>query len=283
MAHDSRWDEQHGVPWPAGYGRPHDEQQDDGYEEHGSDDDWYDDDPPRRRRGRRLLVVLLVLLVPLAALLAVADRVGDRVAERVVAGQIAQRGALDGTPDVDITGVPFLTQALRGRYDDVRVRLTAAELGQPAGTAADISLHGVHVPLSKVVGGSISEVPVDRVDGAATFSYALLSQRLGDDTSLSWTGSALRVTRTVTVLGYSVPLSATGTLRLDGQDVVIDVSDVQAAGTGLPSKVVQRASALLDLKYRVPALPFDLELTGVRPTADGVHVTVAATDTVLKG
>ena len=277
--HDDRYDDQ----------RYDDREHDEGWDGEGWDGeswdggDWDEEPPRRRRRGRRLLVVLLVLLIPLALLLVVADRVGVRVAEGVVAKQIEERGALSGTPQVDIEGTPFLTQALGGRYEDVRVRLTAAELDQPEGTSADVSLRGVHVPLSKVIGGSVSEVPVDRVDGTASLSYPLLSSQLGDDTQLSWTGNALRVTRTVEVLGYSVPLTADGTVRLDGQDLRIDVSNVAAAGTGVPSSVVRRASDLLDLHYRVPTLPFGLQLTGVRPGAQGVQVTVAAEDTVLRG
>ena len=50
-----------------------------------------------------------------------------------------------------------------------------------------------------------------------------------------------------------------------------------------PDVVLDRAAGLLDLRYPVPALPFGLQLTGVRPAADGVHVTVEATDTVLRG
>lgn len=235
------------------------------------------------RRPRGCLVAVLVLLLIVLGVLVVVDRVGVGIAEDRVAQQLADRGGLAGTPDVDITGFPFLTQAVSGTYRDVRISLTADELGQPAGTKADVSLRGVHVPLSKVIGGSVSEVPVDRVDGAASLSYPLLSSQLGGDTSLSWTGSALRVTRTVEVLGYSVPLTADGTVRLDGQDVRIDVSNVAAAGQGIPSAVVRRASGLLDLHYRVPALPFGLKLTAVRPGAQGVQVTVAAKDTVLRG
>jgi LmeA-like phospholipid-binding len=273
---------------PVGSGGPYDapgpwgdRADDDGGD--GPWDDGWDEQPRRRRRGRRLLVVLLVLLVPLAVVLVVADRVGVRIAEKAVATQIEHRGALSGRPDVQIEGVPFLTQALRGRYDDVRVRLTAAELDQPEGTSADVSLRGVHVPLSKVVGGSVSEVPVDRVDGTASLSYSLLSSRLGADTKLSWTGSTLRITRTVQVLGYSVPLTADGAVRLDGQHLRIDVSNVQADGASVPSSVVRRASSLLDLSYAVPKLPFGLTLTGVHPGPDGVQVTVDAHDTVLRG
>ena len=122
---------------------------------------------------------LLILVVLLCSLLVIADRVGVAVAEDQVAERIAEQGDLPGPPEVDITGFPFLTQAVAGRYDDVRIALTAAELGQPAGTDADVVLHGVQVPLSSVLSGSVSEVPVDRIDGTATLSYALLSAQLG--------------------------------------------------------------------------------------------------------
>ena len=91
--------------------------------------------------------------------------------------ELAAKGGLAGTPEVDITGFPFLTQAVAGRYDDVRISLTADELGQPEGTRADVALRGVQVPLSSVLSGSVQEVPVDRIDGTATLSYELLAAR----------------------------------------------------------------------------------------------------------
>jgi hypothetical protein len=227
--------------------------------------------------------VLLVLLVLLFGAAVVADRVGEGIAEDRVAAQVAERGALAGTPEVDITGWPFLTQALGGRYEDVRISLTAEQLGQPAGTAADVSLRGVQLPLADALSGSVQEVPVDRVDGTATLSYALLAAQLGGDTTLAAEGSGLRVTRTVEVLGVVVPLTATGTVSLDGDEVVVDVDEAAAAGVDVPDVVVDRAADLMDFRYPVPALPFGLQLTGVRAERDGVHVTVEATDTVLRG
>jgi hypothetical protein len=234
-----------------------------------------------RRAGCLGVLVFLLLLV--VGLLVVADRVGVGIAEDRVAEQVAQRGGLTGPPDVEIAGFPFLTQALGGRYDDVRLQLTAEELGQPAGTRADVSLRGVHVPLSDVVSGSVQQIPVDRVDGTATLSYDLLAQQLGGDTVVAQEGDGVRVTKRVEVLGLEVPLTATGEVRLEGGDVVIDVGDASAGPADLPDAVVQRASRLLDLRYPVPALPFGLQLTGVVPAADGVDVRVEATDTVLSG
>jgi hypothetical protein len=222
--------------------------------------------------------VVLLLLIGLAV---VADRVAVGVAEDRVAKELASKGGLAGTPQVEITGFTFLTQAVSGSYDEVRISLTAEELGQPEGTRADVALHGVHVPLSSVLSGSVSEVPVDRIDGTATLSYALLSAQLGGDTTLRAEGDGLRVTKTVELLGQTFPLTAVGTLALDGNELVVDVAQASGAGVDIPAFLVTRVSDLLDLRYAVPALPFGLQLTGVEPAADGVDVRVAATDAVL--
>jgi len=225
------------------------------------------------------VLALLVALLLVGAL--VADPIAEGVAEDRVAAALRDGGGLTGTPEVDVTGWPFLTQAVSGTYDDVRISLTAEDLGRPAGTRADVTLRGVHVPLSDVLSGSVQEVPVDRIDGTATLSYGLLSQELGADSVLRREGDGLRVTRTVEVLGYTVPLTAVGRLTLDGQDLVIDVEGAAAAGVDVPGFVVDRASDALDLRYPVE-LPFGLRLTGVRPAEDGVDVAVEATDTVLR-
>ena len=228
----------------------------------------------------KVLIVLVVLLLGAAV---VADRVGEGIAEDRVAEQVAARGGLAGTPAVDITGFPFLTQALAGRYSDVRVSLTAEQLGQPAGTRADVSLRGVRLPLSDALSGSVSEVPVERIDGTATLSYALLADALGGGTTITPAGGGVIVARTVELLGIEVPLSATGTVALEGNDLVVDVEGGEAAGVDVPDVVLDRAAERLDIRYAVPALPFGLQLTGVEAEPDGMHLRVEATDTVLRG
>jgi hypothetical protein len=227
---------------------------------------------------RALLVVALLLI----GLVLVADRVAVGFAEDRVAEQVAEKGGLAGTPEVDIDGFPFLTQAVGGRYDEVRISLTAEQLGQPEGTRADVVLRGVEVPLSSVLAGSVQEVPVERIDGTATVSYALLSAQLGPGTELEREGDGLRITRTVEVLGQRVRLTATGQVALDGSDLVVDVEEASGAGVDVPGFLLDRAADLLDLRYAVPTLPFGLQLTGVRPAAGGVDIRVEATDAVLR-
>jgi hypothetical protein len=226
---------------------------------------------------RALLVVLLLL----AGLTLVADRVAVGIAEDRVADQLAGKGGLVGTPEVDITGFPFLTQVVRGRYEDVRVSLDADELGQPAGTRADVLLRGVHVPLRTALSGSVQEVPVDRLDGTATLAYDLLAAELGSDATVAQEGGGLRITRTVEILRYTLPVTAAGTVTLDGDELVVDVEEAAGAGVDIPDFLVDRVSDLLDLRYTVPQLPFGLQLTSVTPAADGVRVRVEATDAVL--
>jgi len=227
----------------------------------------------------RALVVVLVLLLGLAVLV---DRVALGVAEDRVATELAERGGLQGTPEVDITGFPFLTQALAGRYEDVRISLTAAQLGQPEGTRADVELHGVELPLSGALAGTVDQVPVERIDGTATLSYALLSAQLGADTELTREGDGLRITRTVEILGQELRLTAAGQVVVEGNDVVVDVEEATGAGVDVPDFLLAQAVDLLDLRYTVPALPFGLQLTDVTPAEDGVDIGLAATDTVLR-
>jgi hypothetical protein len=227
---------------------------------------------------RGILIVLLVLV----GLAAVADRVAVRVAENQVGAQLARQAGLHGSPAVHIGGFPFLTQALAGRYQDVRISLTADQLGQP-GTSADLDLRGVRVPLSSILSRSVHEIPVDSVAGTATVSYAQLAGQIGPNTTLQREGDQLRITRTVELLGQRVPLTATGQVTLAGNQVVVDVRHASGAGVQLPSSVVDQASSMLDLRYPVPALPFGLRLTRVVPGDDGVRVDVAAAQTVLHG
>ena len=224
------------------------------------------------------LVVVLVLLLGLAV---IADRVAVGIAEDRVAQELAAQGGLQGTPEVDVTGFPFLTQAVAGRYDDVRISLSADQLGQPEGTRADVALRGVRVPLGSVLSGSVQQVPIDRIDGTATLSYDLLAAQLGGDTTLRREGDGLRITKTVELLGQTIPLTAAGTVSLDGNDLVVDVENATGAGVDVPRVLVDQVADLLDLRYAVPALPFGLRLTSVTPADDGVVVRVGATDTVV--
>ena len=223
----------------------------------------------------------LIFLLVLVGLLVVVDRVGVAIAEERVAEGIAQEAGLAAPPEVDVIGFPVLHEAVRGRYDEVRIAFTARDLDQPEGTRAEVVLRGVEVPLSRLF-GVVERVPVERIDGTATLSYALLAEQLGDGTELGREGDRLRLTRTVEFGGEEIPLSAEGTVSLDGDDLVIDVQGASGAGVDLPEEVVRSIAENLDLRYPVPELPYGLELVDVEPGDDGVLVRAEADRTVIE-
>lgn len=226
---------------------------------------------------KRLLIVLGVLVVLLVA----ADRVAVAVAQGRVADRIEVEGALAGPPDVEIRGFPFLTQVLSGGYDEVWVQLDAEDLDRPAGTSAEIVLRGVQLPLSAALSGSITDVPVDRIDGVAVLPYDLLAGEIGPDTSLRRDDGQLAITRSVSLAGLDTELTAAGQVGVEDGMLLIDVENASAAGVEVPEFVVEQASDLLGLSYELPVLPFGLEYTEVSPRDDGVAVSAVSDGAVL--
>ncbi len=67
----------------------------------------------------RALRVLLVIVVILGGLFVAADRVAVNIAEDKAADKIRGSQGLDRTPEVSITGFPFLTQVANRSLDEV--------------------------------------------------------------------------------------------------------------------------------------------------------------------
>jgi hypothetical protein len=248
---------------------------------------------PRKRRGRRLLITLLVLLLLLIGLLVVADRFAVSYAERrigdEVTTQVANQKATSEKPDVTIEGVPFLTQVLDGRYQEIKIRLN--NFAGPAGNGRtirmpllDVRARDVLAPLDTLRSGN-GDIVASTVTGTAVVAYDELA------TMIDYPG--LKVTERDGKLIGSAPLQAlgqtfdvTGAAVLTVKDGIVQVrfSDVTAEGLpnvpivrNLVNSYVQRIS--VDLQ--VPALPLKLAVEKVEPKPDGLHVTAGAADVAL--
>lgn len=218
---------------------------------------------------RKLLLAFLVLLV-LAVV--VVDRVGGHVAAHVLAGKLESDEHLDSRPSVSIGGFPFLTQALNGKYDDVTVTthnfLTPDQLRLDTLTA---KLHGVHIPLSKVLDGSVKTVPVDRVDGSVSVSFGELADYL------SMHGVSVALTRStataVKVVGRLAPHSklvqVVGTIGVSDSTLTLSIG----MGQGLPRVIV--------LRIPLQGLPFRFEVTSIEVGLGGISGTGVARHVVL--
>lgn len=227
---------------------------------------------------RRLLVLLLVLGV----LAAVADRAGAELAGRAVASELQDGAGLAAPPDVDVRGVPFLTQALQGRYEQVDVRATDVPAGDLTVEELTATLTGVRAPLSQVLDRSLTQVPIERVEARALLSYDALARRSGDRRlTLAPAGDRVRVTGSARVLGRTLTATAVSTVELRGDVLVITAQDYEVGDAAADRALTRALRDRFDLEVPVRDLPYGLRLTSLSVEPEGVRLLASARDAVV--
>ena len=228
---------------------------------------------------RRLLIVLVVL----AALLVAADRVGVVVAQNRLASEIQQQLDLDAKPDVSIRGIPFLTQAIRGTYKDIRMQLPDVDAGDVRDLAVDARLQGAHVSLSDALGGNVDRIPVDQISGTLLIPYDQLALASGiSGLTITREGDSLRLTGSVQVLGRSIKAEAVGRVEVNDGRIAINAEQAKVAGIPVPTAVLDEAARLLSFRVQPQNLPLNLRITAVHLTDTGLLVDAVSDDVVLR-
>jgi hypothetical protein len=230
----------------------------------------------------------LVLIVILVLLLLVADRAAWWFAERTIAQEIQNSQNLSQPPDVSVAGFPFLTQALKGRYQQID-----AELKDPAvqdGLRIDalkIRLSGVRVSTGDLINRRVESVPVDAATATATISFASLNavakDNLPDSSSKiefsQGTGNALAVTGTYRGSGLNLRLDLQALLVAQDGDLVVQLRP--EALRGLPSGIRSQVESLVAEASRLPSLPFGFQATDVTVNPNGVTVQASSSSLEL--
>lgn len=250
---------------------------------------------PRKRRGRRLLITLLVLLVLIAAALFAVDRFGAAYAERTIGDRVVQQltdqQATAEQPEVTIAGVPFLTQVLAGKYQEIRIRLT--DFSGPAGNGRtikmpllDIRAADVRAPLQTLRTGN-GDIVAGTVTGAGTVSYANIVELVDHDgLKLSERDGKLIGAAPIEALGQTFNASATAKLTV--KDGVVSVTFADVTAEGLPDvplvrTLIDNYTKQLGFDLKVPALPLGLKVQRVEPTPEGLVVTAGGSNVPLNG
>lgn len=231
-------------------------------------------------RGTKWLIGIVVL----AVLLVIAvDRVGAAVTQRAAGKALASYSEFQDTPDVTLHGVPFLTQAVGGKYDDVEIVSKSVTLGEIKGAAVDAHLDGASLPLTDLLGNRVKQIPVDRVYGSVVAPYAELARLSGvSGLTLSAQGSQLMVNAPLQapVLG-SVDVQAVGSFTITDNKLKLSVSSLKVQGVEIPQALVGAATTALAGAIDIPALPYGLRLTSTTPTATGLRLNGEADHVVL--
>ena len=228
---------------------------------------------------RRLLIVLVVL----AALLVAADRIGVVVAQNRLASELQQQLDLDAKPDVSIRGIPFLTQAIRGTYKDIRMQLPDVDAGDVQDLSVNARLQGAHVSLSDALGGNVDRIPVDQISGTLLIPYDQLARASGiSGLTITREGDSLRLTGSVQVLGRSIKAEAVGRVEVNDGRIAINAEQAKVAGIPVPTAVLDEAARLLSFRVQPQNLPLNLRITAVHLTDTGLLVDAVSDDVVLR-
>ncbi|MEW1802416.1 DUF2993 domain-containing protein [Streptomyces virginiae] len=221
--------------------------------------------PPRSGRRRALLAAGLAGVLLLA--LPVTDSVARGLAEGRLADRISERQTnLAGRPDVSIEGLPFLLQAARDTYPEVRVRADATT-DRGSRVKADVTLDNV----TREGDG----FKADSASARFTAPYSSLGDGPDGDTRISDAGNGQLLIRR-SVLGAPVVLTA-GVELHDGV-VSLRPTAASVAGRTLDPASPLIAQALARQTRTLPELPLGLRPAGVSVGADGVTVTARTED-----
>lgn len=225
---------------------------------------------------RRLLFTLVVVI----GVLAVADRAALAAAEMQLAAEVQSEEGLAERPSINLLGFPFLTQAVRGRYDGGRLEMRNLRTERLLVNRLVIDLRDVEVPLADLISNNVSAVPVGRVTGVAMVSYAELAKATGvPGLQIRPAGDKLELRFAVDVFGTSTPVVATARIGVAKQAVRITSEQV---GASLPEELTATALTQVQSSIAFGVLPYGLQVSDVRVAATGVEVTAAAQNTVLR-
>jgi LmeA-like phospholipid-binding len=235
---------------------------------------------------RRALNITAVILALLVAVLAIGDRVGVHYAEKAIAERVAlqlkERNVTSAPPEVTITGYPFLTQVLRGNYDEIDVDLRDVRTEKLPIPLLRVKAYDVRASVSDMMDGK-GKVVASRIDGTATLSYqALVEAGKLKDITLSGDGTNLRISGNVPIAG--LVSGAAEVTAVEGK-VRIKVKELTAANAAPVAQrlINQLKDQLGAIVFSLPPMPFNLKLVKVHPGLGGLEISMTTTEVELAG
>jgi hypothetical protein len=221
-----------------------------------------------------------------ALLLWGADTMARIGAQTLLSRNIQDATGVEVPPEVDVEGIFFLPQVIRGVYSEVHVTTEDVTGGPLRIDRVESQLSDVRVPFHDVLVRDIRRVGIGRSEENLELTYedlnayfAATGRRL---TVAPGRDGTVRVSGNVEIANQTVPLSADATLSVEGDALRISPESLNTGSGSLDA-----ASRLLlrnRLRLLVPlgTLPFGHQLTGVRADSDGLHLTATGADIVVE-
>ncbi len=229
----------------------------------------------RRRRVVDGLVGALVLLVVLAVAAAVAFWLLSRPADE-------PSGSASPTPVPSATD-PGGSDAPDDLGPDETwlgdVDLSTSDLVSPDGTLLDV------VATGQGIRSGPDGITAARLDVEATQPFAAVAAGIGGGATLTAAEDGrAELRRSVTVLGRTVDVRATGTVRAEGGLIVVEPQEIDLGGPDLLGRAVGAAvRELVTIRQPVDGVPEGLVLQEVTVQDDGFRARLSGTDVRLGG
>jgi hypothetical protein len=239
---------------------------------------------------RRFLITLSVIVVVVGVGLFAMDRALAAYAEGKIAdqtsAQIAKQGMRSGTPTADVGGFPFATQVAAGKYNKITIGIP--DLQGQGMRVPNLTLVATDViaPLDALRSGE-GAITATKVTGSAVVPWdvVIAAAKLKDLKLSALEDGTLKVSGEVTFAGFSVPLTGQAKVSVGGPtSLKVQVTDLAGTDPNLNSVVRSLIAAYKDklvFTVALPKLPYDLKLSKVTPTPNGLDLQVFAENVPL--
>ncbi|GAB3623761.1 DUF2993 domain-containing protein [Mariniluteicoccus endophyticus] len=233
----------------------------------------------RRRSGCGPLAFLLIGAL-LAVLLVGGDRFAHGYAERQVAARLRTDLGMATEPQLDINGVPFLTQVVNNRFGSVDMHGSGLHLYDGR---ESLSVDRLDVHLTDVVTANrYQRITASGLEGTAVLGWREVSRLAKIDLSYAG-GDRVAADLSPSVFGQTITFKVSGRPVIDPTTQALSLVDTRAelAGQKVPDSIVDLAMDML--KPTPIQLPLGLRATGVATTAEGLSVGLTGRDVRLAG
>ncbi|ASU80443.1 DUF2993 domain-containing protein [Actinopolyspora erythraea] len=247
-----------------------------------------------------------ITLVVLLGLLLAADFGAAAAAEYQVSKKMGEKLEGNRDPGVRITGFPFLTQAARGDFRDVRLRVPDVDVGPLRDVDVRARLHHARLSTFGMLTGGSSRIRVEEVTGSVRIDESDLDGVLpvrdlritpaeGSDASAATAGGSggdsstrVRMRGKVDIAGTTNRVAVTGGLHLrDGElRIVPDELELDNSAVGRVDLAGPFEKAILrqfDTSVDPGGMPFDVRPTAVRVERGALVVAGTAENVIIDG
>lgn len=212
------------------------------------------------------------------------DRIVHGYAEKRVADELQTGLTLAEAPEVDIRGIPFLTQLARSTFSDVRI--SADEIAvRDTGDDPVLTLSTVRATLTDVeASDGYRTLVAGQVQGTAEADWSEISRVAQVDARFGGTDEngrgRVELTYRTTLMGQELSADVSGRPVVEEGELTFAEVDVDVAGIDIPRAVSDELIGRLLAPIPLP-LPLGLRADGLTVDETGAALELSGTDVSL--